>query len=104
MIDYAYIFVGLLVLKKIEKRVVANSNIFSAYIEFDEIGHMSVFLEYIKIYQLEVRDIDMIKSSVSDDKHVVVVLTMHSERRRSHVEWIKLLSQAEGVLHIEEIQ
>lgn len=103
IIGYIYIFIAMTALHKVSSHVTAKSKVINVYVEFLTMSHVSDFFDFAKSKQLQIAEIDIMKPKLKTDTQVITLLTIKADRKMDHVEFLHLLSQAEGVRHIEEI-
>lgn len=103
IIGCTLILVVMSVLHRMDDRMTANTRTLDMYMEFQKMSDLGGFMSKIKEFGMKISEIEMTKSNNADDVGVAVLLTLKLEKKRPHTEIIELLSQAEGVMYIEEI-
>ncbi len=91
------------VLHRLDDRMTANAKNMDLYMEFHKMSDMGVFMAKIKEFGMKISEIEMTKSTGTEDIGVAVLLTIKLEKKKAHTEIIELLSQVEGVRYLEEI-
>ena len=99
----AMIFVVMAVLHKLDDRVTGTTKVLSLYAEFQKLSDLGAFMEYVKEHGMKISEIEMTKSSSLDDVAVAVLMTLRLEKKRPHMEIIRLLHEVSGLVLIEEI-
>lgn len=103
IIGCALILMVMSVLHRMDDRMTANARILDMYLEFRKMSDLGVFMSKIKEFGMKISEIEMTKSSGTEDVGVAVLLTLKLEKKRLHTEVIEVLSQIEGVTYIEEL-
>ncbi|MBP3569441.1 MAG: MgtC/SapB family protein [Lachnospiraceae bacterium] len=103
IIGCALILLVMSVLHRMDDRMTANARILDMYLEFRKMSDLGVFMSKIKEFGMKISEIEMTKSSGTEDVGVAVLLTLKLEKKRLHTEVIEVLSQIEGVTYIEEL-
>ncbi len=80
-----------------------HATIIEVYIEFDAKRPMSEFLNYIRNAQFDIVDIQLNKNKIAKNMCQCALLSVESQIKRSHENMIEVISNAPGVLFIEEM-
>lgn len=73
------------------------------YVEFGYISDLGNFLEYVKYHNMNVLDMEIIKSNDLNESAVGGALTIKLEKRIPHIDVIHVLSRSNGICCVEEI-
>ncbi len=97
------IVIAMILLHKVDQKIRTGGKIIDIYIEFDNIGHISSFMNYLKENDLEVQDMLMNKGEIPGMDSIALVISLRSNKKMHHAYVIQLLSHAQGIQYIEEI-
>ncbi|GAA4653648.1 MgtC/SapB family protein [Anaerocolumna aminovalerica] len=97
------IVIAMIFLHKVDQKIRTGGKIIDIYIEFDNIGHISSFMNYVKENDLEVQDMLMNKGEIPGMDSIALVISLKSNKKMHHAYVIQLLSHAQGIQYIEEI-
>lgn len=103
IIGCSMIFVVMSVLHRMDNRMMTDAKVVDLYMEFQKMADLGTFMTYVKEHGMKITEIEMTKSDNVEDVGVAILLTLKLEKKRPHPEIIQLLSQAVGVIYIEEI-
>lgn len=103
IIGCALILLVMSVLYRLDGRLVANAKDIDLYFEFQKMSDFGNFMSIMKERGMKITDIEMTKSNREEDIGIAVLLTIKLEKKQPHTEIIHMLSQVEGVLHLEEL-
>lgn len=101
IISSVLIFFIMTILHKLDAYMVSKSKLIDLFIEFKNLSDLAVLMNTAKDNDMKVSDIEISKSTYENS--VVVLLTIRSTEVKNHELVIHLLSQVQGVNHIEEI-
>lgn len=90
-------------LRRMDAYIHQHSKAIELYVELQDGGPLSDFLQYVRDLEFDVLDIQMKKTKMMPDAGVCAVLSLESRRKRTHVEMVTQLSIAPGVLFVEEL-
>ena len=96
------IFVIMALLGKLDMNIHKHSDVIEVYIEYTKYP-FSKFLKYARENQFDITDMQMNKNKFVKDIDMSVVLTVKSQKKRTHDEMMEILSNAPGVEYIETI-
>jgi len=90
---------------KIDNWFTSNNKVINIYASFSSIEYFDVFIEKCNTLGLRVRDIEINKSPLNDEKNSVVVsiVNLESKKRFRHSDIIHKFSSIEGLRQIEEL-
>lgn len=97
------IFIAMIALHKVDLKIRKGGMLIDLYVEFNNITHISAFMNYIQANDLEVEDLLMNKGQIPGNENVALALTLKSNTKMQHPAIIQLLSQADGIQYIEEL-
>lgn len=80
-----------------------HASVIEVYMEFGGKRPFSGFLIYARENLFEVTDIQVNKNKYLKDVELCVILTLKSQVKRTHDQMMELISQAEGILYLEEM-
>lgn len=80
-----------------------HASIVELYLEFDAKRPMSEFLNYIRQQEMDVVDLQINKSKIAKNITQCALLSVESQKKRSHVEILELIRGAPGVQFMEEL-
>lgn len=98
------IFAVLYIMQRVDNRLHRHSRNTEVYLECDNKRTFGSVLEYARDHGLELHDVQLQKNKLAKDALLSVIFTAQSHDRRLHTEVIDILSNAPGVLYIEELQ
>lgn len=101
IISSVLIFFIMTILHKLDAYMVSKSKLIDLFIEFKNLSDLAILMNTAKDNDMKVSDIEISKSTYENS--VVVLLTIRSTEVKNHESVIHLLSQVQGVNHIEEI-
>lgn len=81
----------------------SRSNVIGLYMEYDSEIPLSTFLEYSRVNDLDITDLQINKNNTGLNTTIIVTFTAKCRRRRLHSEMMEVLSAAQGVKYLEEI-
>lgn len=104
-------------LHRLDEYVHSKSKVLELYVEFCEIGHVSVFMEAMREKGIRVTEIEMTKVSASGssststssrlanstESTVAAMMTLRSDQRRDHADILALVGRVDGVNFAERI-
>ena len=61
------------------------------------------FLEFIKLYEMKVNDMELIKSNIINEPIVGGIFSISLSKNNSYKNVIELLRKSEGICRIEEV-
>ncbi|MDE7300492.1 MAG: MgtC/SapB family protein [Lachnospiraceae bacterium] len=85
-----------------ENRVNANNRVLSVFVELQDVACIGRLLRYARENGIHVSEIEMGKAR-TDKEHIGVLLMLRTAQRTEHPQLLQILSEAEGVCYIEEI-
>lgn len=88
---------------KIDVAIASSNKIIDIYVSFSNIEYFDNFIMYCHDLNFRINDMEINKDSTISKLSVIAILSLESEKRFSHVDFIKDLSNFEGLVHIEEI-
>lgn len=97
------IFVVMSALHRLDERVLSSAKIINLYIEVTQMSDVGHFMKFAKLHELKVSDVELTRSKTFTEQGLALSLTMQLPRKATHEEIIELLSNAEGVMYVEEI-
>lgn len=97
------IFTAMIALHKVDLKIRKGGKLIDVYVEFNSITHITSFISLIQTNNLEVEDLLMNKGQIPGNENVALVLTLKTNTKMQHTAIIQLLSQADGILYIEEL-
>jgi putative Mg2+ transporter-C (MgtC) family protein len=97
------ILIVMAALHSLDDRVMASTKVINLYVEFAKVSDVGSFMEYIKIHEMKISDLEMNRSNSLNESGVAVLFTLRLSKKVPHAEIIHLLSLAEGVSYIEEV-
>lgn len=97
------IFVVMAALHRLDERVMSSAKIINLYIEVTQMSDVGHFMKFAKLHELKVSDVELTRSKTFTEQGLALSLTMQLPRKATHEEIIELLSNAEGVMYVEEI-
>ncbi|MBE5967346.1 MAG: MgtC/SapB family protein [Lachnospiraceae bacterium] len=103
LIGCILIFTVMGLLHNLDDRVMASTKIIELYIEFREISYMSNFMTFLRDKNLNISNLEIIRSNTLDEAGVAVVLTLKLPKKRPHAEIIHELSKEDGIKFLEEV-
>jgi len=98
------IFLIMTLFKNIDNWLTSNIKYITIYVSFSSIENFDKFIEFCKILNLKVNDIEISKNtSFKEELGILAILSLESNQRCPHVGIIQKLSSFEGLNHIEEL-
>jgi len=97
------IFIIMTMFKRIDNYLTSNNKNIIIYVSFQSIVNFDNFIEYCKKLHIKVNDIEINKNIKCDESGILSILYLENKTRCSHVEVIQILSDFEGLSHIEEL-
>lgn len=91
------------ILHTLENRINARNKLISVFVEFEDMSNIGSFLAFLRSNEMTMEELELGKARTSD-RHVGAMMMLKSSKRGEHAQMIEILSQAEGVCYIEEIQ
>jgi len=91
------------ILHSFENRINARNKLISVFVEFEDMSNIGSFLSFIRTNDMTMEELELGKARTSD-RHVGAMMMLKSAKRGEHARTLEVLSQAEGVCYIEEIQ
>lgn len=100
----AILFVSAM-LHRLDEYVHSKSKVMELYVEFEEISHISNFIESLKEHRIRVTEIEMTKVSTTatTKANVAAIMTLRSEEKKDHADMLALVGRIEGVNFAERI-
>ncbi len=96
-------FITMAALQRLDERVMATTSILNIYVEFAQLSYLGSFITYTKENDFKVSDLEINRTKSITESSIGVLVTIRSMTKRTHVEVLEVLSQAEGVTYIEEV-
>lgn len=90
------------VLNNVERRFYQTSKVIDLYIEFQDIHHVSNFLQAMRDQDIKCYNIEMTKSKVIGETATSVLITLNLPYRQEHSTLLNSFGKLEGVNFIEE--
>lgn len=90
-------------LHSLDNYVQSKSKVAEAYIEFETIQDVSIFISSIKPFGMKVEELDFCKTNTPNDKGVGVMMTLRLENKMEHDDIMEKISQIQGVVFAELI-
>lgn len=97
------IFVAMELLHGLEQHLMNKAKEVTLYVEFSSIANIGEFLEFIKLYNMKISDMELIKSNNTNEPIVGGIFTITLAKKSSYEKVIELLRKSEGICRIEEI-
>lgn len=97
------IVIAMIFLHKVDEKIRTGGKLLDIYVEFDNITHISSFMNFLKDNNLEVQDMLLNKGEIPGMDSIALVITLKSNKKMHHTYVIELLSHAQGIQYIEEI-
>lgn len=97
------IILTMTVLHKMEERVMAVSKVMNVYIEFENLSDVSYFIEFLKLRNMKVTDMEIVNNENLSEKCIAAFMTVRFSHKQSHVQMAGLLQCVKGVRSLEEI-
>ena len=91
------------ILHSFESRITARNKLISVFIEFEDMINIGSFLAFVRNNEMIMEELELGKARTSD-RHIGAMMMLKSSKRGEHAQSIEVLSRAEGVCYIEEIQ
>ena len=91
------------ILHSFESRITARNKLISVFIEFEDMINIGSFLAFVRNNEMIMEELELGKARTSD-RHIGAMMMLKSSKRGEHAQIIEVLSRAEGVCYIEEIQ
>ncbi len=85
-----------------ENHINTNNRVFSVFVELQDVACIGRFLRHARENGIQVSEIEMGKAR-TDGEHIGALLMLKAAHRTQHERLLQILSQAEGVCYIEEI-
>ena len=86
-----------------ENYINARNKLISIFVEFEDMSCIGSFLAFLRKNDMVMEELDLGKARTADN-HVGAMIMLKLTKRGKHAQIIEVLSQAEGVCYIEEIQ
>lgn len=97
-----FIFGGVTILHKIDENTMAKSKVADLYVELKTVKGISILLEYLKGQEIDITNMEVIKSKNAMVEHVGLFLTVKQHEKRSHAKLISMVGTVEEVAYVEE--
>lgn len=97
------IFIAMELLRGVEKHLLNKTKEVNLYVEFSTITNIGEFLEFIKLYEMKINDIELIKSNIINEPIVGGIFSISLSKNNSYKNVIELLRKSEGICRIEEV-
>lgn len=97
------VFLIMALLQRMDENIRRTSSSMEIYLEFDGKNLFSGFIENAREGQIEIYDIQMQKNKIDKEKITSIVLTAKGAKGMSRNDVLNILSDAPGVLYIEEL-
>jgi len=91
------------ILHSLENRINARNKLISVFVEFEDMSCIGSFLAFLRKNDMVLEELDIGKARTGNS-HVGAMMMLKSAKRGEHARILEVLSQAEGVCYIEEIQ
>ena len=95
--------VVMVLLHGFDRRLDANTKVLLLYIEFQKLSVIRKFNAFAKDNHIAIDDIEMEKSSSTEEAKVSAVVSLRLPTRCVHTEIVEIISDLEGILFVEEI-
>ena len=86
-----------------ENRINSRNKLISVFVEFEDMSCIGSFLAFLRKNDMALEELDIGKARTGNS-HVGAMIMLKSAKRGEHSRILEILSQAEGVCYIEEIQ
>lgn len=103
IIGCVLILIVMAALHNLDDRVTAATKVLNLYVEFEKIHHVGMFMEYVKVHDIKISDLEINRSNTIEQSGIAVIFTLRLAKKAPHAEIIHLLSLADGVGYIEEV-
>ena len=96
-------FLAMSAMQRLDEKVMASTRILNIYVEIAQLSYLGSFITYTKENEFKVSDLEINRTKSITESSIGVLVTIRSMTKRTHVEVLEVLSQAEGVTYIEEV-
>lgn len=103
IIGLIFIMLVMAILHKLDSVVISKSKVIDIYTEVDEIGDISILIDYLRKNNMSVSDIQITKSKSHGDIGAVALMTIKTEEKEDHKEIVERLGSVNGIRYIYEI-
>lgn len=103
IIGCTLILLAMSVMQRLDGRLIANAKDLDLYLELQKMSDLGSFMTRMKEQGMKITDMEITKSNQEEYVGIAVLLTIRLEKKQPHTEIIQMLSQAEGVLYLEEL-
>ncbi len=97
------IFVIMVLMQRLDETIHQRSNYIELYVEYDKSRPFSDFIDYAEGYGFTIGDIHISEGKKAEEMHYCAVLLAKSKMRRTHLEMLRTLKNAPGMIFVEEI-
>ncbi|NLJ58914.1 MAG: MgtC/SapB family protein [Tissierellia bacterium] len=97
------VFLIITFFKKLDVIIASSNKIINIYVSFTNIECFDKFILHCHQLNFRINDMEISRDSSMKELTVIAFLSLESKNRFSHVDFIKGLSDFEGLIHIEEI-
>ncbi len=103
ILGFLAIYFTMVLMQRLDSYIHSRSRVVEIYVEYGGDAPFSAFLEYAREAGLEITDIQLNRGELNKNTALCAIVMVKSRIKRSHGETLHMLSQASGILHIEEI-
>ena len=86
-----------------ENRINSRNKLISVFVEFEDMSCIGSFLAFLRKNDMALEELDIGKARTGNS-HVGAMIMLKIAKRGEHSRILEILSQAEGVCYVEEIQ
>lgn len=99
----AMIFVAMAALHNLDERVMADTKVMNLYIEFEKLTYVGQFMEFLKVRDIKVSDMEISRSNALNEAGTAALMTIKLPKKQSHATILGTLNCADGVNFMEEV-
>jgi len=96
-------YIVMVTMQRLNKTLYSKSELIGIYVEYGGDMAFSSFLTHARNQGFEIVDLQINQYNKVSNSLLYATLNARSDTKRSHAEMIKILSEASGAMHIEEI-
>lgn len=102
-IGCAMSFVVVVIIYKVDDKLIASSKIVDMYLEFDEMKYLRQFIRTANENNLKLRNLDIIRSTTTEDHTVSLLVTIHIKKKETSFKVEEMISRMDCVSFVERI-
>jgi len=103
MLAFLLIIMVVLILPKIETFLIGNSRNMDFYVEVSEIEGIHQAIECLKMQNVQIYDVDIIRGELRSEKRSNAVFSVRLDKRQTHTQIIEQLSHLDTICIIKEL-